>query len=95
MPTVLSITLTVGAQQLAKDKAIATCIIAIKGLDSVTILYNDTTSTLTTNKLTIDKATIVLTVPCLPMMLCSLSEGVCPLISLKRPHLSHHLSHPL
>jgi magnesium-transporting ATPase (P-type) len=95
MPTVLSITLAVGARQLTKDKAIATHIIAIKELGGVTILYDDTTGTLITNKLTIDKATIVLTVPCLLTMLCSLSEGAYPLISLERPRLLHHPSHPL
>jgi H+-transporting ATPase len=94
MPTVLSITLAVGARQLTKDKAIATRIITIKELGGVAILYDDATGTLTTNKLTIDKATIVLMVPCLPTMLCSLSEGAYPLISLERPHLSYHPSHP-
>ena len=58
MPTVLSVTLAVGAQQLAKYKAIVTRITAIEELAAVTILCSDKTGTLTTNKLTIDKPTI-------------------------------------
>ncbi|EJU02272.1 plasma-membrane proton-e [Dacryopinax primogenitus] len=54
MPTVLSVTLAVGAQQLAKHKAIVTRITAIEELAGVTILCSDKTGTLTTNKLTID-----------------------------------------
>jgi len=58
MPTVLSVTLAVGAQQLAKYQAIVTRITAIEELAGVTILCSDKTGTLTTNKLTIDRATI-------------------------------------
>ncbi|ORX37107.1 plasma membrane H+ ATPase [Kockovaella imperatae] len=58
MPTVLSVTLAVGAQQLAKHKAIVTRITAIEELAGVTILCSDKTGTLTTNKLTIDKGTV-------------------------------------
>ncbi|KAH8918110.1 plasma-membrane proton-e [Atractiella rhizophila] len=58
MPTVLSVTLAVGAQQLAKYKAIVTRITAIEELAGVTILCSDKTGTLTTNKLTIDRSTI-------------------------------------
>jgi H+-transporting ATPase len=58
MPTVLSVTLAVGAQQLAKHKAIVTRITAIEELAGVTILCSDKTGTLTTNKLTIDRNTI-------------------------------------
>ncbi|KAI0765814.1 hypothetical protein BC629DRAFT_1442883 [Irpex lacteus] len=58
MPTVLSVTLAVGAQQLAKYKAIVTRITAIEELAAVTILCSDKTGTLTTNKLTIDKTTL-------------------------------------
>jgi len=58
MPTVLSVTLAVGAQQLAKHKAIVTRITAIEELAGVTILCSDKTGTLTTNKLTIDMETI-------------------------------------
>jgi len=58
MPTVLSVTLAVGAQQLAKHKAIVTRITAIEELAGVTILCSDKTGTLTTNKLTIDKTIV-------------------------------------
>lgn len=58
MPTVLSVTLAVGAQQLAKYKAIVTRITAIEELAGVTILCSDKTGTLTTNKLTIDRTTV-------------------------------------
>ncbi|KAF8631761.1 hypothetical protein AX15_002200 [Amanita polypyramis BW_CC] len=58
MPTVLSVTLAVGAQQLAKHKAIVTRITAIEELAGVTILCSDKTGTLTTNKLTIDRNTV-------------------------------------
>ena len=58
MPTGLSVTLAVGAQQLAKHKAIVTRITAIEELAGVTILCSDKTGTPTTNKLTIDRNTI-------------------------------------
>ena len=58
MPTVLSVTLAVGATQLAKYKAIVTRITAIEELAGVTILCSDKTGTLTTNKLTIDRNTL-------------------------------------
>lgn len=45
MPTVLSVTLAVGAQQLAKYKAIVTRITAIEELAGVTILCSDKTGT--------------------------------------------------
>ncbi|KAJ7937023.1 hypothetical protein B0H13DRAFT_2226484 [Mycena leptocephala] len=55
MPTVLS--------QLAKHKAIVTRITAIEELAGVTILCSDKTGTLTTNKLTIDRETVVTYTP--------------------------------
>jgi len=58
MPTVLSVTLAVGATQLAKYKAIVTRITAIEELAGVTILCSDKTGTLTTNKLTIDRDSV-------------------------------------
>jgi H+-transporting ATPase len=58
MPTVLSVTLAVGAQQLAKHKAIVTRITAIEELAGVTMLCSDKTGTLTTNKLIIDRNTL-------------------------------------
>ena len=58
MPTVLSVTLAVGVQQLAKHKVIVTRVTAIEELAGVTILCSDKTGTLTTNKLTVDRSTI-------------------------------------
>ncbi|GBE85856.1 plasma-membrane proton-e [Sparassis crispa] len=58
MPTVLSVTLAVSAQQLAKYKAIIICITVIEELATVTILFSDKMGTLTANKLTIDCETI-------------------------------------
>jgi H+-transporting ATPase len=54
MPTVLSVTLAVGVQQLAKHKAIVTRTAAIEGLASVTILCSDKEGTLTINKYAVD-----------------------------------------
>jgi P-type E1-E2 ATPase len=58
MPTVLSVTLAIGAKQLSEHKAIVTNITAIEELAAVTILCSDKTGTLTLNKLVIDKETI-------------------------------------
>lgn len=58
MPTVLSVTLAIGANQLSQHKAIVTHITAIEELAAVTILCSDKTGTLTLNKLQIDKPTI-------------------------------------
>jgi len=58
MPTVLSVTLAVGAQQLTKYKAIVTRITAIEELAAITVLYADNPGTLTTNKLTTDRKII-------------------------------------
>ncbi|KAL1916782.1 uncharacterized protein VTP21DRAFT_5486 [Calcarisporiella thermophila] len=54
MPTVLSVTLAIGAKQLAEDKAIVTRISAIEELAGVTILCSDKTGTLTLNELTVN-----------------------------------------
>ncbi|KAI7872042.1 hypothetical protein BDF14DRAFT_1755639 [Spinellus fusiger] len=58
MPTVLSVTLAIGAKQLAEHKAIVTRITAIEEMAAVTILCSDKTGTLTLNKLVVDKPTI-------------------------------------
>ncbi|CAF4619196.1 unnamed protein product [Rotaria sp. Silwood1] len=58
MPTVLSVTLAIGAKQLSEHKAIVTHITAIEELAAVTILCSDKTGTLTLNKLVIDKPTV-------------------------------------
>ncbi|KAI9021572.1 plasma-membrane proton-efflux P-type ATPase [Phycomyces nitens] len=58
MPTVLSVTLAIGAKQLAEHKAIVTRITAIEEMAAVTILCSDKTGTLTLNKLIVDQPTI-------------------------------------
>lgn len=53
MPTVLSVTMAVGARLLAKKEAIVTRLAAIEELAGVDILCADKTGTLTENKLTL------------------------------------------
>jgi H+-transporting ATPase len=53
MPTVLSVTMAVGARLLAKKEAIITRLSAIEELAGVDILCSDKTGTLTLNKLTL------------------------------------------
>jgi H+-transporting ATPase len=53
MPTVLSVTMAVGARLLAKKQAIVTRLSAIEELAGVDILCSDKTGTLTLNKLTL------------------------------------------
>jgi H+-transporting ATPase len=53
MPTVLSVTMAVGARLLAKKQAIVSKLVAIEELAGVDVLCADMTGTLTQNKLTL------------------------------------------
>ena len=63
MPTVLSVTMAVGARSLARKKAIVSKLVAIEELAGVDVLCADKTGTLTQNKLTLGDPFCVGNVP--------------------------------
>ena len=69
MPTVLSVTMAVGARLLAKKKAIVSKLVAIEELAGVDVLCTDKTGTLTQNKLTLGDAFSVNDIPAAQVIL--------------------------
>jgi H+-transporting ATPase len=71
MPTVLSVTMAVGARLLAKKEAIVTRLVAIEELAGVDVLCADKTGTLTQNKLTLGDPFSVNGIPADQVILCA------------------------
>ncbi len=71
MPTVLSVTMAVGARLLAKKQAIVSRLVAIEELAGVDILCADKTGTLTQNKLTLGEPFCVENVSAELLALCA------------------------
>ena len=71
MPTVLSVTMAVGARLLAKKEAIVTRLAAIEELAGVDVLCSDKTGTLTQNKLTLGDPFTVNGIPADQVILCA------------------------
>jgi len=71
MPTVLSVTMAVGARLLARREAIVTRLAAIEELAGVDVLCADKTGTLTQNKLTLGDPFSVDGIPADQVILCA------------------------
>ena len=71
MPTVLSVTMAVGARLLARKQAIVSRLVAIEELAGVDVLCADKTGTLTQNKLTLGEPFSVNTIPAEQVILCA------------------------
>jgi H+-transporting ATPase len=71
MPTVLSVTMAVGARLLAKKEAIVTRLAAIEELAGVDVLCSDKTGTLTQNKLTLGDPFSANGIPADQVILCA------------------------
>jgi H+-transporting ATPase len=71
MPTVLSVTMAVGARLLAKKQAVVTRLAAIEELAGVDVLCSDKTGTLTQNKLTLAEPFTVEGTPAEQVILCA------------------------
>ena len=71
MPTVLSVTMAVGARLLAKSEAIVTRLSTIEELAGVDVLCSDKTGTLTQNKLTLGDPFSVNSIPADQVILCA------------------------
>ena len=71
MPTVLSVTMAVGARLLARREAIVTRLVAIEELAGVDVLCADKTGTLTQNKLTLGDPFSVNKIPAEQVVLCA------------------------
>jgi H+-transporting ATPase len=69
MPTVLSVTMAVGARLLAKKQAIVSRLVAIEELAGVDVLCADKTGTLTQNKLTLGDPFTVNDIPAAQLIL--------------------------
>lgn len=59
MPTVLSVTLALGAYKLAKEGAIVARMSAVEEMAGMDVLCSDKTGTLTLNKLSVDSKSVL------------------------------------